>query len=336
MEKRNIIVIGASSGGFEVIKTIVAGLPSDLAAALFVVWHMPADVMGIMPEVLSRQNTVQATHAKDHEPIVYNHIYVAPPDRHLLLEPGIIKLTNGPKENRFRPAVDPLFRSAALAYGSRVIGVVLSGGLDDGTAGLLSIKQLGGLAVVQDPETAEFPSMPENALRLVDVDYKVSADGMASLLVTLSNEPVQDIKVHTGEIERMQKEIKVANPSTQMKGGIDAFGNFSPYTCPECSGTLSEIKDGQMIRYRCHTGHSFTSMSLLSAISENIEHNLWKTVRGIEECITLLKSTGDYYASINQPKIAGQYFKKAREIEAKGNHVMQALVNTPGSDLFIE
>jgi len=160
--KRNIIVIGASSGGFEAIRQLVAALPADLDAAIFIVWHMSPDVTGILPQVINRQKTLLATNAVDNEPIANNRIYVAPPDKHLLLDNGIVRVTRGPKENRFRPAVDPLFRSAAYIYGPRVIGIVLSGALDDGTSGLWTIKSRGGIAIVQEPAEAEVPSMPEN------------------------------------------------------------------------------------------------------------------------------------------------------------------------------
>src|SRR3954468_6912449 len=172
MEKRNIVVIGASAGGFEAIKQLTATLPPDLDATIFIVWHMSPDIMGLLPQVINRQKTILASNAVDNEPIVSNRIYIAPPDHHLLLEEGVIRVTKGPKENRFRPAVDPLFRSAAYVYGTRVIGIVLSGALDDGSAGLWTIKSRGGLAIVQDPNDAEVSSMPEHALEAVEVDYR--------------------------------------------------------------------------------------------------------------------------------------------------------------------
>lgn len=190
MEKRNIIVIGASAGGFEAFKKIVQDLPPDLDASIFIVWHMSPDIRGILPEVLNKLNKIDAAHAYDQEPIKPNRIYVAPPDHHLLIEEGRVRVTRGPKENRFRPAVDPLFRSAAYTYGSRVIGVVLSGALDDGTAGLWRIKNNGGIAVVQDPADADVSSMPENALREVHVDYCVPVADLGGLLAKLSSEEV--------------------------------------------------------------------------------------------------------------------------------------------------
>jgi two-component system chemotaxis response regulator CheB len=171
MAKRNIIVIGASAGGFDAIKRIVAQLPSDFDASIFIVWHMSPGIRGILPDVLNRLNTIAASNALDKEVIRANHIYVAPPDHHLLIEGNRLRVIKSPKENRFRPAINPLFRSAAQTYGKRVIGVILSGARDDGTAGLWRVKFDGGVSVVQDPADAEVPSMPESAMAEVQIDY---------------------------------------------------------------------------------------------------------------------------------------------------------------------
>src|SRR5215213_5112597 len=192
MATRNIIVIGASAGGFDALKNLVKDLPQDLQASIFVVWHIPPDVTGVLPQILNRAGRLAAANAVDGERIEPRRIYVAPPDRHLILENSHVRVTKGPKENRFRPAVDPLFRSAAYAYGARVIGVILSGALDDGTSGLWAIKYHGGVAVVQDPSDAEIPSMPQNALREVEVDHVVPVSGMADLLVRLSREQLAE------------------------------------------------------------------------------------------------------------------------------------------------
>ena len=195
MAKRNIIVIGASAGGFEALKVLARDLPADLDASIFIVWHMPADIRGVLPEVLNRHGKIKAANAYDKETIEPNRIYVAPPDRHLIVESGQVRVTRGPKENRFRPAVDPLFRSAAHSYRQRVIGVILSGALDDGTSGLWTVKYFGGVAVVQDPRDAEVPSMPENALNEVAVDHVVPVSQMAELLVRLSHEAIEASEV---------------------------------------------------------------------------------------------------------------------------------------------
>ncbi|MDF7815256.1 chemotaxis protein CheB [Hymenobacter sp. YC55] len=326
MEKRNIIVIGASTGGFEALKHLIGLLPADLNAAIFIVWHMSPDVTGILPQVLNRQKTLLATTAVDNEPLSYNRIYVAPPDRHLLLEQGFVRVTKGPKENRFRPAVDPLFRSAAYIYGPRVIGIVLSGALDDGTAGLWTIKNRGGLALVQEPAEAEVPAMPENALAAVAVDYRVCIADMAPLLVHLITETV----TKAGEIamEEQQKtaiETGIAAQDRGLEQGILGLGKPSPYACPDCHGVLLTITDGELVRYRCHTGHAYSADSLLSTITEHVEDTLWNAIRGVEESILLLNNLGDHYAEKNQPKLAAMCFQKAKEAKGRAETVRQAV-----------
>jgi len=327
MEKRNIVVIGASAGGFEAIKLLTATLPPDLDASIFIVWHMSPDITGVLPQVINRQKSILASNAVDNEPIVSNHIYVAPPYHHLLLVEGLVRVTKGPKENRFRPAVDPLFRSAAYAYGPRVVGIVLSGALDDGTSGLWTIKNRGGIAIVQDPNDAEVPSMPENAMQAVDVDYKVSVAKMASLVVKLTAEQVIESKVI--DMEEQKKtglEVRVAMQEPALDQGILHLGKLTPYACPECHGVLSAIKDGDIIRYRCHTGHAYSADSLLTSITENIEDSLWGAVRGVEESVILLNNLGDHYAEKNQPKLAAMYFKKAKEAEGRAKMIRQAVL----------
>jgi len=327
MEKRNIIVIGASAGGFEAIKRIVHDLPPDIEASLFIVWHMSPDIRGILPQVLNRLNNIYAAHALDKEEIKPNRIYIAPPDHHMLIEDGKVRITHGPKENRFRPAVDPLFRSAAYTYSKRVIGVVLTGALDDGTAGLWVIKHYGGIAVGQDPNDAEVPSMPENAIREVEVDYTVSVREMAPLLVTLSKQEVKINKHAMQNDERTKVEIRIAEDESAFESGIMKYGALSPFTCPECHGVLSTLKDGDRVRYRCHTGHAFSVDSLLTAISEKIEDSLYNAIRGVEESVMLLNHMGDHFAESNYPKLAALYFQKAQDAEARAQMVRKAVLS---------
>src|SRR5215210_6092081 len=171
MPGRDIVVVGTSAGGVEALRVLVGGLPADFAGSVFVVMHTAPDSPGVLAQILDRSGPLPAANASNRERIRPGRIYVAPPDSHLLLEPGVVRVTHGPKENRFRPAIDPLFRSAAQTYGPQAIGVILTGGLDDGTAGLWAIKRLGGTALVQDPEEALVDSMPRSALRHVEVDY---------------------------------------------------------------------------------------------------------------------------------------------------------------------
>jgi two-component system chemotaxis response regulator CheB len=318
MEKRNIIVVGASAGGFQAIKTLIAGLPKDLEAVILVVWHMSPDMHGILPEVLNRLNTLPATQAIDHEPMRMGHVYVAPPDQHLLIEGDHLRITRGPRENRFRPAVDPLFRSAAYAYGPRVIGIVLSGALDDGSAGMWTIKKRGGLAIVQSPDDAEMPSMPQNAMKAVKVDYQAAMVHMPSLLVKLVTETVSMEHPPNGtENEKNKREVNLSLGKDAFENNLSAYSSFSPFTCPECHGVLSSLTEGDLMRFRCHTGHAFSTDSLLAALTEKIEDNLWNAIRSIQESIMLLNHLGDHCAEANQPKLAAIYFQKAREADKK-------------------
>lgn len=326
MEKRNIIVIGASAGGFVAIKKLVAGLPPDFDAAIFIVWHMSPDIKGILPQVLNSQKTLMAAHAVDGEEICYNRIYIAPPDHHLILEKGFVRTTRGPRENRFRPAVDPLFRSAAYIYGPRVIGIILSGALDDGTAGLWTVKSRGGIAVVQEPTDAEVPSMPESAMASVETDYVLPVSGMGPLLRKLTALPATEPKESDMEENRKTGlEVRIALQDHALENGLLKLGELTPFACPECHGVLSALKDGHIVRYRCHTGHAYSADSLLTSITENIEETLWSAIRGVEESIILLNNLGDHCADKNNPKLAATYFKKAAEAESRAALVRQAV-----------
>lgn len=326
VKEQKIIVIGASAGGFEAIKTIVKSLPAHFDASVFIVWHMAPDIRGVLPQVLNRLNTIYAAHAYDKEEIKPNRIYIAPPDHHLLVEKGRVRITRGPKENRFRPAIDPLFRSAAYVYGTRVIGIILSGALDDGTAGLFTVKNYGGIAIVQDPADAEVPSMPENALREVQADYTLPASEIARQLINLSKEKAP---ANTGIMkdEKTKAEIQIAAEDNALHLGLPDVGELTPFTCPECHGVLSKIQEGTLARFRCHTGHAYSIDTLLASISENIEDSLYSALRGIDESIMLLNHIGDHYAEVNHPQLAALYFKKAKEAEARANMVRQAAVN---------
>lgn len=320
---QRIIVVGASAGGFEAIKKFVAGLPADFGASIFIVWHMSPNIHGILPQALNRVNTIVATHGHNLEEIKPNRIYVAPPDHHLLVEEGRMLVTRGPKENRFRPAVDPLFRSAAYAYGARVIGVILSGALGDGTAGLWTVKHYGGTTIVQDPLDAEVPSMPESAIREVSIDHCVGIAELPDLLVRLSTDPTTEKAVDMKD-EQTKKEIEVAAEEPALEKNIMAFGELSPYACPECHGVLSRLQNDNIIRYRCHTGHAYSADALMASIMEKIEDSLYGAIRGMDESIMLLNYMGDHFAEGNHPKLAALYFKKANDAMERSKLVRKA------------
>jgi two-component system, chemotaxis family, protein-glutamate methylesterase/glutaminase len=236
---RDIVVIGASAGGIEALTTIIAHLPHDLPAALFVVVHIPSEAPSSLAQIFSRAGVLPAQTAQDKTPIEHGHIYVAPPDRHLLLTADEVRVVSGPRENRHRPAIDPLFRSSALSFGHRVVGIVLSGALDDGTAGLLAIKRAGGIAMVQDPATAAFPGMPKSALTYVSVDWSLPLPALAEKVVELATGTVQELggSVTMEEMDDEQKselrvETEIAGLNPQAATEAPHYGKISSYTCP--------------------------------------------------------------------------------------------------------
>jgi two-component system, chemotaxis family, protein-glutamate methylesterase/glutaminase len=322
----DIIVIGASAGGLTAFETIVSQLPSNFPAAVFIVWHISPDYPSLLPEILARSTSLPVKHASRKEPIRPGHIYVAPPDHHMLVEWGNVRLSHGPKENRFRPAIDVLFRSAALSYGERVIGVVLTGSLDDGAAGLYAIKERGGIAVVQDPYDALHSSMPKAAMKAVEVDHCVPIIEIGALLVHLVNKaiPVQEVNQVS---EQMDIEVGIAREDNGLGMGIMKLGEFSPYTCPECHGVLMQLKEGSLLRFRCHTGHAYSLNTLLAEVTQSIEESLWDGIRTIEASEMLMIHTAKHLREMNEHEAADLLLQKAEDAKRRGNLVRQALMS---------
>ena len=326
MLKPDIIVIGASAGGLKVFEIIVSQLPSNLPAAVFILWHISPDYPSLLPEILAKSTPLRVKHASGKEPIRPGHIYVAPPDHHMLVEWGNVRLSRGPKENRFRPAIDVLFRSAAHSYGQRVIGVVLSGSLDDGAAGLFAIKERGGIAVVQDPYDALHSSMPKAALKAVEVDYCVPSIEIGALLGHLVNKaiPLQEVNPVS---EKMDVEVGIAREDNGLDMGIMKLGELSPYTCPECHGVLLQLKEGSLLRFRCHTGHAYSLNTLLAEVTQSIEESLWDGIRTIEASEMLMTHTAKHLREMNEHEAADLLLQKAEDAKRRGNLVRQALMS---------
>lgn len=285
MARRDLVVVGASAGGVSALQKLVAGLPSSLPASLCVVLHMPPNGASSLPQILDRAGPLKAVTASHEASLEHGYIYVAPPDHHLMVERDRIRLVTGPKENRHRPAIDVLFRTAARAYGPRVIGVVLSGSLSDGTLGLASIKEHEGVAVVQDPDEAPFSDMPWSALDRVDVDYCLPVAKIPRLLHVLSldgNHPLET--EHSAEVLAMEDVRGLgAEELDRPRAQADELGKPSVLTCPECHGTLWQIADGALEQYRCRVGHSYSADALFTAQSEALERALWAALRALEE-----------------------------------------------------
>jgi two-component system chemotaxis response regulator CheB len=324
--KRDIIVIGASAGGLTAFETLVSQLPSNIPAAIFIVWHISPDYPSILPEILARASLLPVAHAIEREPLKPGRIYVAPPDHHLLVEPGYVRLSRGPRENRFRPAIDVLFRSAARYYGSRVIGVVLSGSLDDGAAGLYAIKEQGGIAVVQDPSDALHSSMPRAAMKAVAVDHCVPIIEMGALLAHLVDKAIPVEEVNSVS-DKMDIEVGVAREDKGLEMGIIKLGDFSPYTCPECHGVLMQLKEGNLIRFRCHTGHAYSLNTLLTEVTQSIEETLWDGIRTIEASEMLMIHTAKHLREINEHEAADLLLQKAEDAKRRANLVRQAVMS---------
>jgi two-component system chemotaxis response regulator CheB len=328
MAKRDIVVIGASAGGIIALKELVTTLPADLAATVFIVQHIAADFPSILPDILNYTGTLKAFHAIDGEVIQKGHIYVAPPDHHLLIEDDHVLVKKGPKENRFRPSIDALFRSAAYNHGPRVIGVVLTGLLNDGTSGMWSIKRLGGVSVIQQPEEALFPSMPESVRENVEVDYTVPISQLGSLLAELTQEDVgKKPAVEPEEDKRMDIEVKIAAEGNAFDMNILEEGELTPLTCPECHGSLVSIQEGRLMRFRCHTGHGFTAGSLLDGVNHNVEESLWSAIRALEELAILLEKSAKTFEKNGNLPAAQDYIAKAGRAQDRSRRVRSLVLD---------
>jgi len=273
MPKHDIIVIGASAGGVEALQMLVRALPADLPAAVFVVLHTYPRTRSLLPEILTRAGPLPAAHPEHGQLIQLGMIYVALPDQHLLIERGHIHLSMGPQEQHQRPCINVTFRSAAIAYGERVVGVILTGHLDDGTAGLWEIKRRGGMAVVQNPEGALVPSMPLNALREVPVDYTMNLEQMAPLLSRLAR----------GEGEQERSEV----------GKNDIEPALTDLTCPECRGTIWEVSNGNTTEYRCRVGHTYSVRAMLTEHFATQERTLYSAIVALKEGASLASRLAD-------------------------------------------
>ncbi|PPS45348.1 chemotaxis protein CheB [Chroococcidiopsis sp. TS-821] len=328
----DIIVVGASAGGVEALEQLIRHLPTDLPAAIFVVLHIPAQGTSVLPSILNRciqkqhkkKSLLKAVHPQDGAEIQQNHIYVAPPDYHLLVKNGYLHLARGPRENSHRPAVDPLFRTAARVYGKRVVGVVLSGTLDDGTAGLAAIKQQGGIAIAQDPEEALYSGMPRSAIENVAVDHILPVAKIAAILVELANQPIAT------EVQSVSRDMNIEADMAELELGamqnLDRPGKPSAFGCPECGGVLWELNEGNLTRFRCRTGHAYSSDSLLAEQSEALEEALWNALRALEEKAALSQRLATQARTRNQPYSAKRFQTQGEDAQAQAKLVRNLLL----------
>jgi two-component system, chemotaxis family, protein-glutamate methylesterase/glutaminase len=322
IEPEKLIVVGASAGGVEALSELVSALPGDFPGAILVAMHSSAGESQL-PRILDRRGALPAVHAEDGHEIVRGQIFVARPNRHLLAAGNHLQVSTGPRRSGHRPSIDTLFESAAKTWGNRVIGVILSGALDDGTLGLFQIKQARGTACVQLPADAMFTGMPESALRAVDVDFSGTAGEIAAYIEKALGPSTANI----GEATAMNPEH---NPVYQPEGDIPGQQHtrqdeIAGFVCPECGGVLREEKMGDMIRYRCHVGHELSEQSMLSAQAEQVEEALWTALRVLEERAELVRRSSHRSRYRGHEEIA-RYFTQQHQLAVQKAEVLRGVL----------
>lgn len=335
MQPRDVIVIGASAGGVEALAELAHGLPAGLPAAVFVVLHLPLDARSHLPEILNRAGRLPCSHAVDGALIHLGRIYVAPPNRHLFLEGDRMRLSIGPRINNVRPSIDVLFRSAAMGFDGRTIGIVLSGTLDDGTLGLGAIKLRGGTVVIQDPNEARFSGMPRSALERVKADHVLPVAEIAPLLTELTRNAGNRESQQQGSEAMTPDPIPTAASSAVSPAPHEKRGNAaSGFTCPNCHGSVWEIDDGGLPRIECRVGHAFSIDAFLGEQAVALEDALWSAINALEERGMSLRRFAQKFANSERRQLA--YLEQAEVVERQAGllrdglaRVIQAETNGP-------
>jgi two-component system chemotaxis response regulator CheB len=319
MRGRDLIVVGGSAGAIEALAEMLAGIPPTLPATLLVAIHRGPTMPGVLPRMLERYGLLPAKYADDGELYRHGHIYVAPPDHHLLVSGERLRVTRGPREHGLRPAVDPLFRSAARELGPRVVGVILSGVLDDGTDGLEFVKRHGGIAIVQRTEDAQHSGMPASALERVQVDHALAAADIGAVLTQLAGEPV--------EAPAATDTQDTAEAGGEGLNGAPPAGVAQPITCPECGGSLWQTTAKQQDFFRCHLGHAFTARTLVALQDGRLEQTLWSALRNLEESAALRRRMAVRARGGSLVQMAGLYEAQAARAQERADMLRALLVD---------
>jgi two-component system chemotaxis response regulator CheB len=326
MAKRDIIVIGASAGGIEPLQKLFERLPL-LEVSIFVVLHQHAERKSFLTEILAKKSVFNIQIAKNNLRVKKKHVYIAPSDHHLIIEKNIITLSKGPRINFSRPSIDILFTSAANSYGSKVIGILLSGLLDDGTSGLNDIKSQGGLCIVQDPKEAIHNDMPLNALENVTIDYCLPVEKIAKKLSILTKKSAKKTTKNNSSSKKILQTEIASQKITQTKEDVlNKVGKVSPFTCPECQGSLWEIHSKDILRYRCRIGHAYNIKNLNKAKDISLENTLWAGIRALEENASLAYKIANMLKKNNHRNAAGMYMDKGKKADVQAIELRKILL----------
>ncbi|MDN3688336.1 chemotaxis protein CheB [Cyclobacterium jeungdonense] len=326
-----VVVIGTSAGGLSALKKLISQLPKDFPLPVLIVRHISPDATGnVLIDELNKLNTVKCQHAKSGNNLKPGNLYLAPSDHHLLIGGNLKMLvTKGAHENRSRPAIDPLFRSAAVAFGTGVIGILLTGYLDDGTSGMKAIKRCGGICIVQDPDEAEYPDMPRNVLNNIKVDYCLPIAEMGPLLYKIiprklpMRKPVpKDVLVEAKIAERVLSDLS----------SVNKLGDQVPFNCPGCGGVLWKVEKDSNLRFRCHTGHAYTAASLFAEQTNKIEETMWTALRMFEEHKNLLTEMARGKKGVGS-QTAVERIKKSQVHIDRIRSILKTTENEGGDDM---
>lgn len=321
-----LVAVAASAGGVEALKLFVAALPGDLPATVLVALHLPETSRSLLAQILSRHCRLIVRTAEDGLPLLPGTVLVAPPDRHLLVRDGRVVLGRGPRENGHRPSHDAMLRSVALEAGPRAVGVVLTGLLDDGAGGLEAVQRYGGRCLVQDPDEAEFPSMPVAALAAVPTARRAPLAALVSELVTMLREPAGTPPTPDEDRRDLDlAEVRSAGQGSPLVTGGSPPGTPSPYVCPDCGGVLNQVQDQPVLRFRCRTGHAWTSISLAERHDHTVETALWVALRALEERADLSRRLAAEAKEGERPWSCGHFERRADEAD-RSVHVLREVL----------
>jgi len=322
MANRDLVAIGTSAGGVEALVGLARSLPRDLSASVLVTIHLPSHSRSALDDVLNRAGQLKASFAAEGEAVKKGRIYIAPPGRHLLVQGERFALGSGPRENNTRPSIDPMLRSAALCCGSRTIGVILTGTLGDGASGLWAVKQAGGITVVQDPGEAQFSEMPRTALKRTDPDHIVKLPDLPKLLQSLVQQPAGE---PTTIPDRIKREVEIARRGRSSMEEMDRIGRRSVLTCPDCDGVMWEIDEGDLTRYRCHVGHTYTAELMSVALDENLRRALGSALRALEERRALARKLEQQAERSGQTHLGRSWAHRAAEFQRELNVIRDSV-----------